>query len=84
MATGTGWPFGGPWVPLEESASQMVIVDTTVVGRKLKSLPLLPPEKKRKNSSLIAVYAFADGKFVRVETPLVDGTLTAKLPKSAT
>ena len=20
MATGTGWPFGGPWVPLEESA----------------------------------------------------------------
>lgn len=84
MATGTGWPFGGPWVPLEESASQMVIVDTTVVGRKLKSLPLLPPEKKRKNSSLIAVYAFADGQFVRVETPLVDGTLTAKLPKSAT
>ena len=20
MATGTGWPFGGPWVPLEDSA----------------------------------------------------------------
>ena len=22
MATGTGWPFGGPWVPLEESAAR--------------------------------------------------------------
>ena len=30
MATGTGWPFGGPSVPLEESASQMVIADTTL------------------------------------------------------
>lgn len=84
MATGTGWPFGGPWVPLEESASQMVIVDTTVVGKKIKNLSLLPPEKKRKNSSLVAVYAFADGQFVKVQTPLVDGTLTTKLPKSAT
>ena len=35
MATGTGWPFGGPWVPLEESASQMVIVDTIVNGKKM-------------------------------------------------
>ena len=32
MTTGTGWPFGGPWVPLEETASQMVIVDTIVNG----------------------------------------------------
>ena len=29
MSTGTGWPFGGPWVPLEESACKVIITDTT-------------------------------------------------------
>ena len=27
MATGTGWPFGGPWVPLEESACRVIFVE---------------------------------------------------------
>ena len=35
MATGTGWPFGGPWVPLEESACKVVFVDTCFVGKKV-------------------------------------------------
>ena len=30
MATGTGWPFGGPWVPLEESACRAVFVEKTI------------------------------------------------------
>ena len=30
MATGTGWPFGGPWVPLEESASRAIFVEKEV------------------------------------------------------
>ncbi len=30
MATGTGWPFGGPWVPLEESASRAVFLEKTI------------------------------------------------------
>ncbi len=30
MATGTGWPFGGPWVPLEESACRAVFVEKEV------------------------------------------------------
>ena len=30
MATGTGWPFGGPWVPLQESACRAVFVEKTV------------------------------------------------------
>jgi len=32
MATGTGWPFGGPWVPLEESACRAVFVEKTIDG----------------------------------------------------
>ena len=43
MATGTGWPFGGPWVPLQESACRAIFVEkeidangvwTTVKGHK--------------------------------------------------
>jgi len=30
MATGTGWPFGGPWVPLKESACRAVFVDKEI------------------------------------------------------
>ncbi|MBP5340542.1 MAG: glycosyl hydrolase family 2 [Prevotella sp.] len=30
MATGTGWPFGGPWVPIEESASRAIFVEKTI------------------------------------------------------
>ena len=30
MATGTGWPFGGPWVPLSEAACKVLLVDTVV------------------------------------------------------
>ena len=27
MSTGTGWPFGGPWVPLEEAAAKLKVED---------------------------------------------------------
>jgi hypothetical protein len=30
MATGTGWPFGGPWVPMEESACRVVFVEKEI------------------------------------------------------
>ena len=34
MATGTGWPFGGPDVPLEHAASKMVVQNEQIsVGR---------------------------------------------------
>lgn len=61
MATGTGWPFGGPWVPLSESASKMVIVDTTVVGKKFSSLDL-SPRQTRPGTQLAAVVVFGQGQ----------------------
>ena len=30
MATGTGWPFGGPWVPMEESACRAIFVEKAI------------------------------------------------------
>ena len=52
MATGTGWPFGGPWVPLEESACKVVFVDTAFIGKNIEGLQLQVAEKDRKYSRL--------------------------------
>ena len=67
MSTGTGWPFGGPWVPLEESASKMLFVDSimskeaadrmTMKGTILGSILELPV-KDQKNTRFILQKAF--------------------------
>ncbi len=88
MATGTGWPFGGPWVPLEESACKVLFVDTTFTGKKVEGLQLQVPEKDRKYSKLqkVMVYPLStDNKVlptsVDVTSFVSDGQLTWKAPK---
>ena len=44
MSTGTGWPFGGPWVPLEESASKLLVCDTTIHSSLIKRYKPIPPK----------------------------------------
>jgi len=58
MSTGTGWPFGGPNVPLEEAACKAVFVDTTLTGRKFKNIDLSAPAKEQKYARLQKVMAF--------------------------
>lgn len=36
MNNGTGWPFGGPYVPIEEAAAKLVCTDTTTLGKELR------------------------------------------------
>ena len=48
MATGTGWPFGGPWVPLEESACKVLFVDTAFTGKKVEGLKLQVWSRRRR------------------------------------
>jgi hypothetical protein len=33
MATGTGWPFGGPWITTEDASSAFVVVDGKPAGK---------------------------------------------------
>lgn len=33
MATGTGWPFGGPWVSEEDANTRAVLVDGKITGK---------------------------------------------------
>ena len=62
MATGTGWPFGGPWVPLEESACKAVFVDTTFIGKAIQDLNLSVAEKETPYCKLNKVMAYWRGE----------------------
>ena len=76
MATGTGWPFGGPWVPLEESACKAVFVDTTFTGGSITDLDLSTPEKERPYCRLAKVMAYWQGRPYDVTAHVCDGRLT--------
>ncbi len=83
MATGTGWPFGGPWVPVEESACKVVFIDKTFTGNKIEGLDLQAPEKDRKYARLSKVLVYGAGSVIDVTPFVVDGKLTWKAPKGS-
>jgi len=76
MATGTGWPFGGPWVPLEESACKAVFVDTTFIGGAVSGLDLSAPEKEAPYCRLSKVMAYWQGRPYDVTAFVSDGRLS--------
>ncbi len=84
MATGTGWPFGGPWVPLKESASRVVFVEKTFDGAEVSGLDLQPAtEKERKNAFLDKVMVYAGDKALDVTACVADNKLTWKAEKKS-
>jgi hypothetical protein len=63
MNTGTGWPFGGPEVPIEEAACKVLFVIDTVVVDRPTDQPVkvdisLGDEKERRFARLNSVQAF--------------------------
>ena len=76
MATGTGWPFGGPWVPMEESACKAVFVDTTFVGGTVSNLDLSVPEKEAPYCRLNKVMAYWQGRPYDVTSFVSNGKLS--------
>ncbi len=64
MNCGTGWPFGGPLVPIEEAACKAVFVDTLIHAKSVNvntiSLPV--PEKERPYAKLQCIKAFPTGQ----------------------
>ena len=59
MATGTGWPFGGPWVPASQAACKAIVVDTLVsalIDPKLIDIQL--PEKEKDSAKLKFIKAY--------------------------
>ena len=58
MNLGTGWPFGGSDVPLDEAACKLVVVDTVVTAEQAATIQLLPPAKEQKYCKLILQRSF--------------------------
>lgn len=59
MNNGTGWPFGGPNVPLEEAACKAVFVDTVFDAKAMKKgVTIEAPAKEKAYSQLAVVMAF--------------------------
>ncbi|MBQ4146994.1 MAG: glycosyl hydrolase family 2, partial [Prevotella sp.] len=69
MATGTGWPFGGPWVPLEESACKVIFVEKDITSK--GTLPDMSlPKEEASNTKLDKMIAYdKDGQVVDVKSP---------------
>ena len=68
MATGTGWPFGGPWVPLEESACKVIFVERDITKGATPDFSL--SEKDAKNSKLDRIVAYDNkGNVVDIKSP---------------
>lgn len=69
MATGTGWPFGGPWVPLEESACKVIFLEKDIPGK--GTLPDMSlPKEEAANTKLDRMIAYdKDGQVVDVKSP---------------
>ena len=83
MATGTGWPFGGPWVPLKESACRAVFVEKATDA---DIIDISPSEKDAKNAFLHKVMLYtADGQAVDVTDKVTnhDSQFTIQPSKSA-
>ena len=83
MATGTGWPFGGPWVPLEESACRAVFVEQSFIGDKVEDMDLRPTEERdRKNAVFHKAMLFGhNGSVKDVTDCMKDGILNWKATK---
>lgn len=81
MATGTGWPFGGPWVPLEESACKVVIAESSFSGRQAKDLELKVGGGDQPYSRLSKVMAYNGEKAFDVTPFMNDGRLSWTAPE---
>lgn len=83
MNTGTGWPFGGPDVSIEDAASKLIISEYTLTGGKKQTLAIeVKEEKDKPHAKLSRLMAFSEkGKCLDLTTLVANGELTWKAPK---
>lgn len=60
MTTGTGWPFGGPWVPIDETASKALFITKNIKDKNIKDLDISPSDKDLAKSKLLKVMAYGE------------------------
>ena len=79
MNGGTGWPFGGPWVPISEAAGKLVTKTTvlTANGTDALTFSVASPEA---NAPLNKVMAYKDNEAIDVTEHVSGSTLQWTAP----
>ncbi len=81
MNTGTGWPFGGPGVSVEDAATQAIFQSYHVTGGQTIELSIAPEGLKPGNyARLSRVMAYTDRKCLNLTSQAQEGTLKWKAP----
>lgn len=83
MNTGTGWPFGGPEVAIEDAACRLFVTEYELKqGERLLQKIEVADAKQRPYAKLERLMAFSDvGKCVNLTSKVKDGLLEWKAPK---
>ncbi len=83
MNTGTGWPFGGPEVSIEDAASRLLITEYQLTaGEELKTKISVAEENQKSCAVLSRLMAFSDdGRCLNLTSKVKDGMLHWKAPK---
>ena len=83
MNTGTGWPFGGPEVTVDDAASKLLVRQFQVKEGEVFSAKIIPEEKDQvKVAKLLRLMAYQENKVLNL-TAKVDtaGNINWKVPK---
>ncbi len=83
MNNGTGWPFGGPEVPISEAAAKLAYTDTTATGKMLRTgIDISITDKKEKQyATLSKVMAYSTNGVTDL-TEITDVNGIVKWPKA--
>ena len=82
MSTGTGWPFGGPDVAVEDAASKLFVVEFNLKGGQTLNEPIVLNDAKQKHARLMRLMAYSDnGKCLDLTSKISNGKLNWKAPK---
>lgn len=83
MNTGTGWPFGGPEVSMEDAAAKVIFQEYTLKGgEKLPELVVVKDRKQKEVARLSRLMAYSDkGQKLNITSAVAaDGTLNWTAP----
>lgn len=83
MNTGTGWPFGGPEVTIEDAASKLLVAEFKLSGgERLKGKIAVTDKDQESCAKLSRLMAFSEkGQCLNLTDKVKDGVLNWKAPK---
>lgn len=84
MTLGTGWPYGGSQVSVENAATKLIVDQQTLKkGERINKIIQVENDKNRKNANLNSVLAFGiDGSFYDLTSKVKNGNLKWKAKKT--